>query len=142
MCVPKEKAQGVKKPEPSTAKNMQMSEGPAVDDNTQSDQKTAQSFRRHWCQATDDYNLTLYGFRRFRTAHLINLRFLEQEIDEIDHQIFQAGMKLNRSPSAIDRLGLRHGKRDVNARSVDEVINQELILRLRELLRKYGTYVL
>lgn len=104
------------------------------------DKKLADLFRKFWLQVTDDNNLTLYGFRRFRTAQLLNLRFLEQEIGELDHQIYQAGMKLGHTPSSTDRLGLRYGKRDVDARGVDEVVNQCLVARLHELLQKYGTY--
>ncbi|KAL8978565.1 MAG: hypothetical protein Q9205_005878 [Flavoplaca limonia] len=48
---------------------------------------TMSTFRKAWYDATDDNYLTLFGFRRFRTAHLLNLRFLEQDIDKIDHQL-------------------------------------------------------
>ena len=98
----------------------------------------AQLFRKLWCHATDDNYFTLYGFRRFRTAHLLNLRFLEDEIDKTDHKIFQAGMKLGYLPGIKDNLGLRHGKKDLDAQGADDVINQELVLKLRDLLKQYG----
>lgn len=99
-------------------------------------------FRKSWRNATDDNYLTLFGFRRFRTAHLLNLRFLEEEIHKIDHEIYQAGMQLGCPLGAIDRLGLKHGKRDVVAAGTagtGSVVNQDLIMSLRELLRQYGT---
>lgn len=95
-------------------------------------------FDKIWRYATDDGYLTLFGFRRFRTTHLINLRFLEEELGEIDHQIFQAGMKLGHPPSPIDRLGLKHGKKDSAVRAEDNAVNRELVLRLRTLLKQYG----
>lgn len=99
-------------------------------------------FRKCWCNATDDNYLTLFGFRRFRTAHLLNLRFLEEEIHKIDHEIYQAGMNLGCPLGAIDRLGLKHGKRDLVAAGdagTGSVVNQDLITSLRALLRQYGT---
>ena len=43
-------------------------------------------------------------------------------------------------PRAImDKLGLRHGKRDRIAPEVEEVIDRELILKLRELIKHRGT---
>ena len=74
--------------------------------------------------------------------HLLNLRFLEDKISKIDHKIYQAGLKLDLPPANVDNLGLRHGKRDRNAPEVEEVINQELILKLRELIKQHGTYKL
>ena len=102
------------------------------------DLKTANLFRDLWRKTTDDNNLTLYGFRRFRTTHLLNLRYLEEEIDLIDHQIYQAGLKLERTPTSVDRLGLRHGRIDASALGHGEVMTRELVLRMRELVRQYG----
>jgi len=39
---------------------------------------------------TEDNNLTLHGFRRFKTTHLVNLRFLEEEIAELDHKFIKS----------------------------------------------------
>jgi hypothetical protein len=99
----------------------------------------AHIFRKLWPNVTVDNYLTLFGFRRFRTAHLLNLRFLEDEISRIDRKIYQAGLQLDLPPANKDKLGLRHGKRDTNALEVEEVINQELVLKLRELIKQYGT---
>ena len=86
---------------------------------------------------TDDNHLTLYGFRRFRTAHLLSLRFLENEIHHIDYQLFQAGLRLGSHLRGEDRLGLRHSTFDPYARG-PEIINEKLVLKLRQLLRDYG----
>ena len=102
------------------------------------DIEAIKSFQKAWHIVTDDNYLTLFGFRRFRTAHLLNLRFLEEEIDKIDHQIFQAGLKLGNTPSAIDRLGLEHAKRDLNPQGAEDIISQELVTKLRDLLKQYG----
>lgn len=67
-------------------------------------------FRVHWQSATANSNLTLHGFRRFKTMHLLNLRFLENEISQLGHQIYQAGLNLNINISLNDRLGLKHIK--------------------------------
>jgi hypothetical protein len=96
-------------------------------------------FYRCWIASTTDRNLTLYGFRRFKTTYLLNLRLLEKEIADIDHIIYQAGLSLSHSPSSIDRLGLKYCKRDDNAPDIDDVINQKFILKLRGLLRQYST---
>ena len=98
----------------------------------------ALSFRNLWKMTTDDNALTLYGFRRFRTIHLLNLRFLEAEIDNIDHKIYQAGLALGLPSTSADRLGLKHSKRDEHAPSPEEILNPELVLRLRQLLKEYG----
>lgn len=104
----------------------------------QNSKSVSEQFCAHWQNSTDDNNLTLHGFRRFKTTHLLNLRFLESEIAELDHVIYQAGLSLDLSPSAKDRLGLRHVRRDEKAPSLAETINRELILKLRDLLSQYG----
>lgn len=92
-------------------------------------------FDKLWRNAVDDNYLTLYGFRRYRTSHLLNLRFLEAEIDKIDHAIFQAGLSLDHLP-VLDKLGLKDAKKD--ATPVIEIVDKTLILQLRELLKQYG----
>jgi hypothetical protein len=95
-------------------------------------------FEKAWTLSTEDNNLALYGFRRFKTAHLLNLRLLEEEIDQVDHQIYQAGLKLGIDPAPNDRLGLKHCQKDEHALCPEEVLDEGLILKLRELLRQYG----
>lgn len=101
--------------------------------------ETALTFRNLWNITTDDNPLTLYGFRRFRTTHLLNLRLLETEIDTIDHKIYQAGLGLDLPLTSADKLGLKHSKRDEHAPSPEEIFNPELVSRLRQLLKEYGT---
>jgi hypothetical protein len=96
------------------------------------------TFRRAWIASTADNNLTLHGFRRFKTTHLLNLRFLEDEIAQMDHTLYQAGLSLNLSPSSVDRLGLKHSKRDPSIPKVNDVVTAEFMLRLRDLLKQYG----
>ena len=102
------------------------------------DRETANLFHDIWRKVTDDNYLTLYGFRRFRTTHLLNLRYLEAEIDTLDHQIFQAGLKLGHIPTPVDKLGLQHGKIDPCASGNVEAMTRELVLKLRELIMQYG----
>lgn len=101
--------------------------------------ETALTFRNMWNTTTDDNPLTLYGFRRFRTTHLLNLRLLETEIDTIDHKIYQAGLGLDLPLTSADKLGLKHSKRDEHAPSPEEIFNPEFVSRLRQLLKEYGT---
>ena len=101
--------------------------------------ETALTFRNLWNITTDDNPLTLYGFRRFRTTHLLNLRLLETEIGTIDHKIYQAGLGLGLPLTSADRLGLKHSKRDEHAPSPEEIFNPEFVSRLRQLLKEYGT---
>lgn len=98
------------------------------------------SFEKRWASSTEDNNITLYGFKRYKTAHLLNLRFLEEEIGRLDHQIYQAGLKLGIDPTPADRIGLKHCIKDEHALRADQLISEELIHKLRELLRQYGTY--
>lgn len=100
---------------------------------------TADLFPSLWSRVTDDSNVTLHGFRRFKTIHLLNLRFLEEEIAEIDWKIYQAGLGLGQQPSANDRLGLRHSKINANPPAAKDVITRALILRLRSLIQQYGS---
>ncbi|KAL9111243.1 MAG: hypothetical protein Q9227_004321 [Pyrenula ochraceoflavens] len=94
-------------------------------------------FRVHWQASTSDDNLTLHGFRRFKTSHLLNLRFLESEIAELDHRIYQAGIRLNTDLSAKDRIGLRHVIKDGDAPEPDKTIDEAFVLKLRDLVRQY-----
>lgn len=98
----------------------------------------ADAFRKCWVASTADNNLTLHGFRRFKTTQLLNLRFLENEIADMDHTIYQAGLSLGLSTSPGDRLGLAHGKRDADVPMVNDVITQEFILKLRDLIKQYS----
>ncbi|KAI3335286.1 hypothetical protein F4824DRAFT_511223 [Ustulina deusta] len=92
---------------------------------------------KHWEKATADSNLTLHGFRRFKTTQLLNLRFLKDEIATVDHGIYQAGLSLGLDPSSSDRLGLGHSKRDANVPPIEETITRAMVLRLRGLLKEY-----
>ncbi|KFA68625.1 hypothetical protein S40285_09473 [Stachybotrys chlorohalonatus IBT 40285] len=99
--------------------------------------QTAELFRKFWPCVTDDNNLTLHGFRRFKTTHLLNLRFLEHDIAEVDRKIYQAGLSLGCEPSSRDRLGLRNGTHDPNVPVLEDTIKRDLILNIRDLLQKY-----
>jgi hypothetical protein len=98
------------------------------------------AFLKCWSVSTADNNLTLHGFRRFKTTHLLNLRFLENEIADMDHIIYQAGFSLGLDPSSTDRLGLKHGKMDASVPNIEDTITRKFILELRSLLRQYGQY--
>lgn len=95
-------------------------------------------FAGYWQKCTDDNNLTLHGFRRFKTTHLLNLRFLEDEIAELDHALYQAGLSLDMGTSPNDRLGLRHSKKDSDVSSIKDTITKGFILKLRGLIKQYG----
>ena len=93
-------------------------------------------FKKFWREATSDNRLTLFGFRRYRTAHLLNLRFLEQEIGKLDWTLYQIGLREGELP-VLDRLGLKHAKKDANPGKLED-IDETLILRLRKLIKEYG----
>lgn len=99
-----------------------------------------EQFSSHWQASTADSNLTLHGFRRFKTTHLLNLRYIEAEIAEIDHLLYQLGLGLGIEPSVEDRLGLKHCKRDAKVPSVDQAVSKKLLRRLRRLIKDYGVY--
>ena len=99
-----------------------------------------EEFRRLWEMSTDDNNITLYGFRRFKTTHLLNLRLLEDEIANLDHEVYQAGLGLRLLPSSTDRLGLRHSKLDSDVPSVHDTFTRDFVLSLRGLVKEYGTW--
>ena len=88
--------------------------------------ETALTFRNLWNMTTDDNPLTLYGFRRFRTTHLLNLRLLETEIEtyNIDHKIYQAGLGLGLPLASADKLGLKHSKRDEHAPRPEDILKR------------------
>lgn len=98
----------------------------------------ARVFRKNWQAASADSDLALYGFRRFKTSHLLNLRFLEDEIAEIDHTIYQAGLTLGVDHAPANKLGLNYCKRDSDVPAIGETITEDLVLRLRDLLKQYG----
>jgi hypothetical protein len=97
-------------------------------------------FQRNWQLASADGDLTLYGFRRFKTAHLLNLRFLEDEIAELDHVIYQAGLTLGLDHAPANKLGLKYCRKDPNVPSISVTVTEDLVLKLRNLLRQYGLY--
>ena len=111
-----------------------------MDSSAQNLPNRGEQFRKYWQLSTDDNNFTLHGFRRFKTTHLLNLRFLEGDIAELDHVIYQAGLNLGLSISQTDRLGLKYSKKNVKAPNVDDAISRELVLWLRDLLKQYGVY--
>lgn len=102
-------------------------------------------FMKSWREITSDNRHTLFGFRRYRTIHLLNLRLLEAEIGTIDHDIYQAGLQLDQPlgrEHILDRLGLKHAKIDSKRAKVEEVVNKDSILRLRKLIKDYGEPIL
>lgn len=96
------------------------------------------AFGKIWPIATADNNMTMHGFRRFKTSHLVNLRLLEDELEKLDRDVYQAGMKLGAPISKIDRLGLGQSERDRDAKTASEVMNRETVMRLRGLVQEYG----
>ena len=97
-------------------------------------------FSKLWRHVTDDSSLIIYGFRRFKTTHSINLRFLEAEIDKKDHTIFHVGLSLGYSPTKIDRLRLRYAKTYASLHHSQGTVDQALLSRLRKLIKQYGMY--
>lgn len=91
-----------------------------------------------WQTSTADSNLTLYGFSRFKTTHLFNLRCLEAEISQINDKIYKMGLQSNVAPTKTNRLGLEQREADGGDA---EVLSQELIQRLRQLIKEYGMFV-
>ena len=87
--------------------------------------------------ATSDNRLTLFGFRRFRTSHLLNLRLLESEIETLDHAVFQNGLELEHLP-VLNRLGLKHAKKEVASAVRNFDGDRHLVPRLRALIKEYG----
>lgn len=96
-----------------------------------------EQFRLHWQSSTADENVTLYGFSRFRTIHLLNLRFLEGEISELNRLVYQAGQSLCEVPPSRKRRGIDSRWSGVSPEP-SKIINQELVTKLRDLLRQYG----
>lgn len=97
-------------------------------------------FSKVWREITSDNHLILFGFRRYRIIHLLNLRFLEAEIDKIDHDLYQADLHLNQSldiDHIIDRLDLKQAKKDSKRMRIEKVVSEALIMRLRRLIKKY-----
>lgn len=97
-------------------------------------------FHKVWSRSTEDKNISLYGFRRYKTSHLVNLRFLEEEISELDHKIYQAGLNLDNDTRNrnSDRLGLRYSHRDCSVPALQDTITDSMVLKMRNLLKEYG----
>lgn len=108
------------------------------EDQNQMPLQYANLFPQIWQRSTTDSNVSLHGFRRFKTSHLVNLRFMEEEIAKIDHKIYQAGLHLGLQPTPVDRLGLGTSKRDAIFPKTEETITPTLVLRLRSMIKEYG----
>jgi hypothetical protein len=100
------------------------------------DHQSIAHFGKLWRSAVDDNHQTLFGFQRYRTSHLLNLRFLEAEIHSVDRAIYQAGLNLEYEPPTLDRLGLNDAQKDATPAS--DHVDRSLVLHLRELLKQYG----
>ena len=97
---------------------------------------TLELFPDIWNDATSDNRLTMFGFRRFRTSHLVNLKMLEKEFERVDRAIYQTGLRLPQHISKADRLGLKDAKKD--PQDSRTAIDEDLILSLRKLVKEYG----
>jgi hypothetical protein len=94
-------------------------------------------FRKFWPVITDDNPLTLFGFRRFRTVHLLNLRFLEDELTAINRKLMVAGESLDIPLPPKNKLGLGHGtQRDPS--ELNPVLDREFFSNMRRTVRDYG----
>jgi len=113
---------------PGTPQIFEQSNGPPTN-------HELQNFRQHWVSATADDSLSLFGFRRFRTAQLLNLRFLEDEIEDLCRKIFGAGLKLGMPPT---ELGFEHTRGEVEAPRSEDVVTSTEIIRLRGFLKEYS----
>jgi hypothetical protein len=100
--------------------------------------KRTDIFQKCWISSTADSNLTLHGFRRFKTTHLLNLRMLEHEIAEMDNKVYEAGLSLGIDPTSTDRLGLKYSTTKPASTPVSDIITPEFTLKLRGLLQEYG----
>ncbi|KAJ6780188.1 hypothetical protein PWT90_04448 [Aphanocladium album] len=98
--------------------------------------ETAHVFARVWPNITDDNALTLFGFRRFRTAHLLNIRMLENEITEANRKVMTAGAALGIPLPARNKLGLGYGTRRA-AWELNPVMDHAFMANLRRLLKEY-----
>jgi hypothetical protein len=97
-------------------------------------------FRKIWPTVTDPNPLILFGFRRFRTSHLLNLRILEEDILKIDHEVFQAGLHLGEPTRKGGRLALDRAERDTVPEGEQvPIVDRKKLDRLRGLLKQYGT---
>lgn len=97
-------------------------------------------FRKIWPAVTDPNPLVLFGFRRFRTSHLLNLRILEEDILKIDHEVFQAGLHLGEPTRKGGRLALDRAEKDVVPEGEQvPLVDRKKLDQLRILLRQYGT---
>jgi hypothetical protein len=94
-------------------------------------------FRKESPTITSPEPPTLFGFRRFQTTHLLNLRLLENEILAIDYKVFQAGLSLGGEVRSDDLLALAHIERDVGETALS-AMDKGLTNRLRGLLKEYG----
>jgi hypothetical protein len=126
-------ASKVLKPEEAT--HTSMIEDVSEDDDVQD------MFRKVWPAVTDPNPLILFGFRRFRTSHLLNLRALEHDIMLLDHDIFQAGLQFGKETRKGERLALSHAGRDVVPEGASlPVVDRKKIEDLRSLLQQYGMF--
>lgn len=96
------------------------------------------NFAKNWKICTSQERVTLFGFRRFRTSQLLNIRFLEDEIAKLDADIYQAGLKLGIEEEKEDRLGLRNAQRLADASEAASIITDANVQKLRSLIREYS----
>jgi len=72
----------------------------------------------------------------------VNLRFLEGEIAELGHKVYQVGLKsVGGADRDWDRLDVCFSKRDLEVPEKAEFVTHEMILKLRSLLKEYSTFI-
>jgi hypothetical protein len=99
---------------------------------TQRTESLVEQFSRHWRSSTNNNNITLHGFYRFKNAHLLNLRFLDDKIAKLDYTIYQAGLTLRLDQMSSDSLGLKHSMRDPGPQNIATATTREFIIKLRD----------
>jgi hypothetical protein len=96
------------------------------------------NFVKNWKICTSPERVSLFGFRRFQTSQLLNLRFLEEEIADLDEDMYHAGLKLATPDRRNDRLGLRGAQRLADDGENVIIVTPAKVQRLRAVLKDYS----
>lgn len=93
-------------------------------------------FEESWGKVTNSG--VLNQFHRYNTLHLLNLRFLEEELATVESQVLRAGLKFSGREKGPDQIIFEEAIISPDVCDSNGKVSQAYVEKLRNLIQKYG----